>query len=131
MNEDGANTDKIKTNMNYILNHWVYIMRRVDKVSMPCAMEGAISHDIANLFTSVPKAYVENNLKIYINNRQHYLNGAQLTNLFLQSFDTKPNDDNIIDLTDKFVYKSKSTSSDYIQPKFITDISRASHISSL
>lgn len=88
----------IETNKNYILNNWISIMRRIEEISMPCAMESSICHDICNSFTSVPKGYVTNNLRIYLQNRMHYLNGAQMLSLFLSAYDKKKEDNQDIDL---------------------------------
>lgn len=118
-NKENANTERILENMKYIRNQWEAIMRRVNEVSMPCAMEGAISHDICNTFTSVPKAYSRENLPIYIQNRQHYLNGTNMIHLFLSAMDHKKDDETEVNLRDQYILSERSSSSDYKQPHFL------------
>lgn len=113
----------IRKNMNYILNHWRCIMRRVNKVTMPCAMEGAISHDICNTFTSVPKAYMPESFNIYNQNRMHFLNGAHMLHMFLTAYDKKEDDCMEVDLSDSYSYSSSSVSSSYQQPYFLKKLS--------
>lgn len=109
----------IEANKNYILNNWIPIMRRIEEISMPCAMESSICHDICNSFTSVPKGYVTNNLRIYLQNRMHYLNGAQMLSLFLSAYDKKKEDNQDIDLSESYYYSSTSSSSSYRKPDFV------------
>lgn len=121
---DNPNRDEsIEKNMKYILNNWKAIMKRVDEISMPCAMEGAISHDICNPFTSVPKAYMPNNFEVYNQNRMHFLNGAHMLHLFLSAFDKKEDDTMEVDLTESYFYSSTSSSSSYKQPYFLKPLS--------
>lgn len=116
-------TEAIERNRDYILNQWPYILRRCNEVSMPCAMEGAISHDIANSFSSVPKGYVYDHFQIYLRNRQHHLNGANLLHLCLCAMDARKEEGTIeIDLRDTYTYESNPTSCNYKKPQFLKDI---------
>jgi len=118
----------IESNMNYILNNWVPIMSRIERVSMPCAMESSICHDICNTFTSVPKAYKSKSLRIYLQNRMHYLNGTSMIPLFLHAYDKKKEDDSDIDLSDSYHYSSASSSSSYQQLDFVKNFGSRSNI---
>lgn len=112
----------IQRNMNYILNHWTSIMKRVNECSMPCAMEGAISHDICNSFTSVPKAYMPHNFEIYNRNRMHYLNGVPMLPMLLSAYDKKEDECVEVDLSESYFYHPTSNSSSYEQPRFLKEL---------
>ena len=127
-NKEGANVDKIEKNKNYILNNWSSILRRIKEVSVPCAMEGSICHDICNFLTSVPKACNRKNIPIYIKNREHYLNGVHMTHLFCSAMNKKKEDDNTVDLSDTYIYDSSFVSNDYKQSAFIREIAHPKHV---
>lgn len=48
-------------------------------------MEAQISHNLAAIFTSRPKAYASKNLARYINLRDSFNNGIDLINLYLDT----------------------------------------------
>lgn len=65
------------------------------EVFIGCPMESAISHNIASIFSSVPKAYSEENLKKYISYRDLTLNNYDIRALFIASL--KSEDDEYIE----------------------------------
>ena len=73
----------------YIRNHWEAIQVMYKKVRIGCPMESAISHNIASIFSSVPKAYSEDNLKKYISYRDLKLNNYDIRSLFIASLKSK------------------------------------------
>ncbi len=81
--------DSIKNQIKYIKNNWDAIQIMNNEIIIGCGMEGAISHTIASIFTSVPKGYNPENLKVYLNNRMLYLNGYDLRKVFLKTYDKK------------------------------------------
>lgn len=57
------------------------------EIGIGCAMEQAISHDIASEFTSVPKAYSSKWLPFYLNLRQNHLNGYDIRKAYIIASD--------------------------------------------
>ena len=51
-------------------------------------MESQISHNIADLFTSRPKAYSINMINKFMKIRLHYKNGNNLKELYLNNFNS-------------------------------------------
>ncbi len=80
---------QVEDAQKYILNHWTYIQNAYHAVSIGCPMEQAISHMIASVFSSVPKAYTKANLSIYIALRNHHLNHLDLRSLYHQAMNTE------------------------------------------
>lgn len=79
--------EAIRKQENYILSNWKYIQTSYKTIYMGCSMESAISHYICSSFTSVPKAYMENNLQHYLDNRMYLLNDIDLMSIYLQAND--------------------------------------------
>lgn len=123
--ENCTNPERIEKEMSYIINQWPYIMRRISgKMSMPCAMEGSISHDLCNPFASVPKAYIKENLDIYARNLQNELNGHNLLKLTLRAFDKIKEDDTTeVNLNEKYHLPERTSSSSASNLDFLRDIS--------
>lgn len=69
----------------YILNQWVPIRKAYDEVKIGCSMESAISHNLASLYTSRPKAYQKKHLERYVQTRMKHLNGIDIQNHYLKS----------------------------------------------
>jgi len=84
-NEDRKET--IIEKSQYILNNLIPIKTMYKEIKIGCAMEQAISHDIASQFTSVPKAYSKKWLPFYLNQRQNYLNKYDLIKIYLEASD--------------------------------------------
>ena len=76
--------DTIETNRDYILSNWSYIQNTYQSMFMPCSMESGISHHICSQFTSVPKAYMRENLSKYLSLRESFINGYDLRNMYIQ-----------------------------------------------
>lgn len=79
--------EKIEEKSKYILNNWSEIMDRLDNLNKACSMESHISHGIAALFTSVPKAYSVDSLYKRINQRELFLNHHSIRELMLKAYD--------------------------------------------
>jgi len=75
----------------YILNHLKEIRTLYKEVKIGCPMEQVISHSIASIFTSIPKAYGNKNISTYLNIRQHQQNGHDIRNLILQALQHSQN----------------------------------------
>ena len=78
----------------YILTHWSHIQTMYKTVKIGCAMEQAIYHIIASVFSNVPKAYTRQNIETYLSNRVNHLNACDLRLLYLHAIDTKADDKN-------------------------------------
>ena len=65
---------------------------------MPCSMESAISHHICSMFTSVPKAYKENNLGGYLEIRMNTLNNVDNISQYIRSVGCEPDENGIVSL---------------------------------
>lgn len=72
----------------YILNNWTYI-NNLYKNKLKCPMESQISHTLADLFSSRPKAYSLNTLNHLLNLRLLYKNRFNIKLLFLNNFNKK------------------------------------------
>jgi hypothetical protein len=75
----------IEENEKYILNNWKAYQVTVKEIKIGCPMEQAISHILAAVFTSVPKAYGKDNLPTYVNNRIIHENNSDFRNLIIES----------------------------------------------
>lgn len=75
----------IQEKSNYIFNHWNALQRSLQIPNPGCSMEAQISHNLAAIFTSRPKAYASKNLARYINLRDSFNNGIDLINLYLDT----------------------------------------------
>lgn len=80
-------TETINLKMNYILNNWNNINNLYSN-NLSCPMESQISHNIADLFTSRPKAYSVNMINKLIEIRLHYKNNDNLKELYLNNFNS-------------------------------------------
>lgn len=96
--------DEIKIkNANYIIKQWPGIQVMYKQLSTGCAMEQTISHNLASVFSSVPKAYGNHWLPIYLNNRELYLNGNNLVKKYYQAInDYKYVEDKYADIDSLF-----------------------------
>lgn len=79
----------IQEKSKYIKRNWKAIHVMYKEVFIGCPMESAISHNIASIFSSVPKAYNRNNLKKYLSYRDLELNGYDIRELSIKSNDSK------------------------------------------
>jgi len=80
--------DTITEKKQYILNNWNYI-NNLYKNQLKCPMESQISHTLADLFSSRPKAYSLNTLTYLLNLRLLYKNKFNIKLLFLNNFNKK------------------------------------------
>lgn len=71
----------------YILTNWNAFKIMCKEVKIGCAMEQAISHIIASVFTSVPKAYGRKNLPLYVNARMLHTNSEDIIQTHLLAID--------------------------------------------
>ena len=75
----------IEEKTKYLLNHWNALQRSLVVPNPGCSMEAQISHNLAAVFTSRPKAYARKNLAHYINLRDSFNNGIDLITLYLDT----------------------------------------------
>ena len=117
---DDSRQESIKQEFRYINNNWNAIQTMEKEVIVGCAMEGTISHTLASIFTSVPKAYKKEYLKLYLQNRELKLNGYDLRKTHLKTYnstkeivtDNKPLNFSMFEERTAF---DKATSSNFIK----------------
>ena len=78
----------IKDKSQYILNNWITIHNLYD-FKLNCPMESQISHNIADLFTSRPKAYSKKMIKKLMHIRLLFKNNYNIKYLYLNNFNSK------------------------------------------
>ena len=80
--------EKIIQYENYIFKHWKKIQNMFNS---PCrsSMESHISHCVASYFSSRPKAYSDHNIEKLLKLQEYKLNGINLINLYLSSYNNK------------------------------------------
>lgn len=82
---DSSRINTITANHSYILRQWRAILRSYHEESIGCSMEAAISHNLASIFTSRPKAYSKKNLRHYLSLRNLRLNNIDIRNYYLDT----------------------------------------------
>lgn len=80
--------DTIENKKEYILNNWKNILN-LYKYTLSCPMESQISHNLAYLLTSRPKAYSLKMLNKIIKIRLLYKNNEDIKQLYLNNFNKK------------------------------------------
>lgn len=75
----------IDKKLNYILNHYKDIKNMLAS-PVGSSMESHISHYIASLFASRPKGYSSKKISKYLKLNDYRINGINLFNLYLQSY---------------------------------------------
>src|SRR5574344_1123626 len=80
--------DTIENKKEYILNNWKNILN-LYKYNLSCPMESQISHNLAYLLTSRPKAYSLKMLNKIIKIRLLYKNNEDIKQLYLNNFNNK------------------------------------------
>lgn len=80
--------DTIESKKQYILNNWKYINNLYDN-DLYCPMESQISHNLADLLTSRPKAYSLKTLDKLLNLRLLFKNKHNIKLLFFNNFNKK------------------------------------------
>lgn len=80
-----ARIKTIDEKKTYILNHWNALQLSLNTPNPGCSMESQISHNLAAIFTSRPKAYSLKNLIHYVNTRDMFNNGVDIINLYLDT----------------------------------------------
>lgn len=78
---------KFDTHYEYLLTNWGAFKIMCKEVKIGCAMEQAISHIIASVFTSVPKAYGRKNLPLYLSSRVLHSNSEDIIKAHLLAAD--------------------------------------------
>lgn len=81
---------KITEYKNYILRHWKGIINMKHSLCKS-SMEAHIEHCIASSFSSVPKAYSVNNIETYLKLQEMKLNGINILNYFLATYNSDDN----------------------------------------
>lgn len=82
--------ETIEKKVNYILNNYNYIKAMLDS-NIGSSMESHISHNICTLFASRPKGYSSKNISQYLKINDLKLNGYNLFNMYLKSYQNKEN----------------------------------------
>ena len=80
--------ETITNKQKYILNNWNYI-NNLYKNKLKCPMESQISHTLADLFSSRPKAYSLKTLNKLLNLRLLYKNTFNIKLLYLNNINKK------------------------------------------
>ena len=78
---------KITEYKNYILRHWKGILNMKHSLCKS-SMEAHIEHCVASSFSSVPKAYSQNNMENYLKLQEMRLNGINLLNYYLNTYNS-------------------------------------------
>ena len=86
--ENPYRTETIETKKEYILNNWNYI-NNLYKNKLKCPMESQISHTLADLLTSRPKAYSIKTLNKILKIRLLYKNNHNIKQLYLNNYNKK------------------------------------------
>ena len=90
--DSNSRKQKITEYKNYILKHWKGIINMKNSLCKS-SMEAHIEHCIASSFSSVPKAYSENNIEGYLKLQEIVLNGISIFDYYLDTYNS--NDDYI------------------------------------
>lgn len=110
-------TDKI----SYLVNHWQDI-HNLDINHLTCPMEAQISHNIAALFTSRPKAYSINMINKLTEIRLLFKNNYNIKELYLNNF----NSTTTLSINDEFldfdIFDKKKQFIPYYQDKLFNPI---------
>ncbi len=72
---------------NYILKHWKGIINMKHSLCKS-SMEAHIQHCMAAAFSSVPKAYSKNNIESYFKFQEMFLNGIDIFNYYLDTYNS-------------------------------------------
>lgn len=91
----------INKKLNYILNNYKAIKSMLSS-PVGSSMESHISHYIASLFSSRPKGYSSKNINHYLQLNDYKINGINLFNLYLQSY----NNEKVINLNEREINTS-------------------------
>lgn len=108
--------EKTETRIKYLLNNKFSITNILNLKKMNCAAEQVISHHIASIFSSVPKAYKTNNINRYLSTRDNLKNGENLKEIYLLALHSKdPSPITTIDKNPVDYYKEPKDSEQYKQ----------------
>lgn len=88
--EKSQNKAKKEQYKKYILNHWKAILNMKDR-EVKSSMESHISHCVAATFGSRPKGYSRNRIEKYIKLQEFKLNGINIMDLYLKSYNQADN----------------------------------------
>ena len=81
-------SETIEKKMNYILNNWNERQLYQNNSYMKCSMESHISHVLADIFTSRPKAYSKKGLRQLLKLRILKINKIDIKELYFQNINT-------------------------------------------
>lgn len=87
--ENPSRKSTIISKREYILNNWKERQLYQNKPYLKCSMESHISHIFADIFTSRPKAYSKKGLEKLLKIRLLKINGFNLKEVYLHSFNKK------------------------------------------
>lgn len=98
----------IREKMSYIINNWIYIQNTFHVIKFKCSMESNISHVLADLFTSRPKAYSTFGLKSLLKLRLLKVNGEDIQKTYLKSLNEGKKKEITEDITNRNISNHKS-----------------------
>ncbi len=85
MGENKERTTTIINMMEYILNNWDAYQLCLNNPELKCSMESHISHNLADLFTSRPKAFSEKGLRTILRLRMLKINKKDIKKLYYEN----------------------------------------------
>lgn len=100
---------KVEDNSYYLLKHWTHIQTMYKKVKIGCAMEQVITHNIASVFSSVPKTYSRKHFETYLVHRMNHQNKLDLRKLYLTALGCTPDNDNNISISRSYDFSFFNT----------------------
>ncbi len=78
--------ETIASKAKYIIKHGKAIQFAHHQSMLGSSMEAHISHNLASVFSSRPKAYGLKNLEVYLSTRNLHLNNIDIVNTYLKTF---------------------------------------------
>ena len=118
-------TETIENKQNYILNNWKERQTYLKNPYIKCSMESHISHIIADLFTSRPKAYSKNGLRKLLKLRLLKINKVDIKQLYLNQLINPPTkkENNQIKLNvNKIIFPNDTETNKYLNNFYNTGL---------
>lgn len=118
-------TETIENKQNYILNNWKERQTYLKNPYIKCSMESHISHIIADLFTSRPKAYSKNGLRKLLKLRLLKINKVDIKQLYLNQLinpPTKKENNQIKINVNKIIFPNDTKTNKYLNNFYNTGL---------
>ena len=107
--ENPHREDIIAKNRDYIISNWKFIKHQNDPLFKGCSMEGHISHILAALFTSRPKAHSLHMITKRLRIRELLVNKRDLKNIYLSNHVNPTPIIDYVDLNHDYPYTIQDT----------------------